>query len=219
MNTFLKIEGIPSPGARIYSLIAKKNPIMRDLYKDVADDVTSKITSGKVLDVGTGPGYLPIEIAGKSSRLEITGVDISPGMVKIANKNAINMGLSDRMEFHLASAAELPFDDGHFDLVLSTLSLHHWLHPAVYITEIHRVLKMNGEAWIYDIRRDTPKETETKLKRKYGWLLSFIFLNIVRAHSSIAVKEVEKIISSLEISFSSMKILDNGIFLKLQLSK
>ncbi|MCL7414289.1 MAG: class I SAM-dependent methyltransferase [ANME-2 cluster archaeon] len=219
MNKIFRIEGIPSPIAWIYSLIAKKNLIMGDLYKEVAYEVTSTITSGNVLDVGTGPGYLPFEIARRSSGLEITGIEFSPGMVEIARKNASDRGLSDNVEFQLASAADLPFEDGHFDVVLSTLSLHHRLHPAEYITEIHRVLKIDGEAWIYDIRRDTTKETNAKPKRKYGWWLSFIFLNIVRAHSSIRVKEVEEIISSLEISFSSTNILDTGVFLKLQLSK
>jgi len=42
------------------------------------------------------------------------------------------------------------------------------------IKEIYRVLKENGEAWIYDLSWDTTKEVEVRLRMKYGWLLSFL---------------------------------------------
>jgi len=57
--------------------------------------VFSRISSGRILDVRTGPGYLPLEIAKRSQNLEIIGIDISFAMVKIARGNAENMGLSE----------------------------------------------------------------------------------------------------------------------------
>ncbi len=55
---------------------------MKDFYKQVAEEVTSKVSSGKILDIGTGPGYVPLEIARKSVNLEIQAIDISPAMVR-----------------------------------------------------------------------------------------------------------------------------------------
>jgi ubiquinone/menaquinone biosynthesis C-methylase UbiE len=219
MSKILHMEGIPSPAAGIYSLIAKKNPIMRDVYRNVALEVTSRISSGLIIDIGTGPGYLPFEIAWLAPDQEIIGIDISPAMVKVARENAEERGLSDRVTFQVASAGDLPFDEDHIDLAVSTLSLHHWSHPAQYIAEIHRVLKNGGEAWIYDFRKDVPKEVKAQLRSRYGWWLSFVVHYIVRAHSSMKKNDAEKILSSPEIGFSSKNVVDKGILLKLQLIK
>jgi len=213
----LKIEGIPGLGAKGYSLFARKSLLLRDFHKEVAGEVFSRISSGRILDVGTGPGYLPLEIAKRSQNLEIIGIDISFTMVTIARRNAENMGLSERVKFDIGSAAILPFEDEYFDFVVSTASLHHWLKPMECIKEIYRVLKENGEAWIYDLRRDTTKEVEVQLRMKYGWFLSFL-LNIIRVHSSVTLKEVNDILSS-EIRFSRKSVEDKGVILKLRLLK
>ena len=81
MEKLLRIEGIPTPGAKVYSLIARKIPLLQELYKEVAEEVSSRISSGKILGVETGPGYLPLEIAKRAQNLEIIGIDISPAMV------------------------------------------------------------------------------------------------------------------------------------------
>jgi len=219
MKKLIKIEGIPSFGAKIYSLIGRKMPFLKDLYNEVAEEITARISSGKILDVGTGPGYLPLEIAKRAANLEIVGIDISPVMVKIAKRNAKDRGFSERVKFQIGNAANLPFDDGYFDFVISTLSFHHWLKPIECLNEIYRVLKENGEAWIYDVRRDTPKEVNAKLRDKYGWFLSFLFLNIVRAHSSVRRRDAEEILSSSEIVFSKKTVEDKGVILKLRLLK
>jgi ubiquinone/menaquinone biosynthesis C-methylase UbiE len=219
MKRLIKIEGIPSFGAKGYSLIGRKIPFLKDLYNEVAEEVTARISSGKILDVGTGPGYLPLEIAKRAPSLEIIGIDISHAMVKIANRNAKDRGFSDHVKFQIGNAANLPFEDGYFDFVISTLSFHHWLKPIECLNEIYRVLKENGEAWIYDVRRDTPKEVNAQLRDKYGWFLSFWFLNIVRAHSSVKLKDVEKILSSPKILFSKKIVEDKGVMLKLRLLK
>jgi ubiquinone/menaquinone biosynthesis C-methylase UbiE len=122
----MKIESIPAPGAYVYAWIAHTSPPLRALCNAVAREVTASITTGRILDVGTGPGYLPIEIATRAPGLELDGIDLSPAMVKLARKTAAKRGVADRVRFHRAHAAELPFDDGSFDLVISTLSFHHW---------------------------------------------------------------------------------------------
>jgi len=214
-----KIEAIPNFATKLYALIAKKSPCIRDMHREVAEEVCLKISSGRMLDVGTGPGYVPFEIAKRVSGLEIIGIDLSSGMVKIAKKKAKESGLSDRVRFEVANAAKLPFRDGYFDFVMSTLSLHHWLKPAECIKEIHRVLKKNGQAYIYDIWRDTPKEIDEQVRKKYGWFISFLFLAVVRAHSSIALREAEEILSSLEVNFAEKSAQPKGVLLKLQFLK
>jgi ubiquinone/menaquinone biosynthesis C-methylase UbiE len=214
-----KIEAIPDFMAGFYSLIARKSPCIRDIHTEVAREVAAEISSGRLLDIGTGPGYVPFEIAKRAPGLEIIGIDLSSGMIEIADRNARELGISERVRFEVADAARLPFEEGYFDFVISTLSLHHWRNPAACIKEIHRVLKENGRAYIYDLRRDATKEAESQLKKKYGWFLSFLFLKIVMLHSSITLSDAEEIISSLEVNFTQKTVQEKGVILKFYMIK
>lgn len=166
---FLKIESIPSFFAIGYSFLVAKNKVTRAIYEEIAEEIISKVSSGRILDVGTGPGFMPILIAKKAPEVEITGIDLSEGMVKLARKNSIKEGVSERVKIFKANAISMPFENEYFDFVLSTFSLHHWLKPVDCFKEILRVLKKGGEAWIYDIRKDTTKEAESHFKSKYGF--------------------------------------------------
>jgi ubiquinone/menaquinone biosynthesis C-methylase UbiE len=46
----------------------------------------------------------------------------------------------------------LPYPDDTFDLVVSSISQHHWTDPAAGLSEVHRVLRPGAQAWIYDFR-------------------------------------------------------------------
>jgi ubiquinone/menaquinone biosynthesis C-methylase UbiE len=48
--------------------------------------------------------------------------------------------------------AALAFPDQSFDLVVSTLSMHHWANPTAGLAEISRVLRLGGRALIWDLR-------------------------------------------------------------------
>jgi ubiquinone/menaquinone biosynthesis C-methylase UbiE len=137
-------------GAGPYSRIAPR--LLRGFYRCVADDVVSGLSRGAVLDVGAGPGTLALEIARRQPSLEVVGVDISPEMLAIARANAQREGLDGRVRFETGDAARLPFADRSFDLVVSTLSLHHWPDLAASLRELHRVLRPGGRAWLYDVR-------------------------------------------------------------------
>jgi ubiquinone/menaquinone biosynthesis C-methylase UbiE len=215
----MKIEAIPNPVTGIYAFIARKNPCIRDIHKEVAKEVCAKLSSGWVLDLGTGPGYLPFEIAKRAPDLKIIGIDLSSGMIDIAGKKANELGLAGRVTFETANASSLPFEDGSFDLVISTLSLHHWRDPKACFKEIYRVLKNNAEADIFDLRRDTTKEVNAEFRQRYGWFLYFLFLKFVRAHSSMTLRHAEDILSSVDAPFSKKSAQGIGVVIKLELVK
>jgi ubiquinone/menaquinone biosynthesis C-methylase UbiE len=100
-----------------------------------------------------------------------------------------------------------------------TLSLHHWSNPPACFKEIYRILKNNGQANIFDLRRDTTKEVDAEVKKKYGWFLSFLLLKFVRAHSSMRLKQAEDILSSVDAPFSKKSVQGTGIVLNLQVVK
>jgi ubiquinone/menaquinone biosynthesis C-methylase UbiE len=101
-----------------------------------------------VLDVGTGPGVLLVELARRRPDLRLTGVDLSADMIAAAARN-----LGDRADVRAADVTDLPFEDGTFDLVVSSLSLHHWDDPAGAVPELARVLRTGGRVLIYDFPR------------------------------------------------------------------
>ncbi len=141
-------ERIPWFAARLYDQIAAG--AIETYYKEVAESVTDHTSHGLVLDVGTGPGYLPIEIVKRAPRIKVVGIDSSKALVRIAQQNAERHGLSDRVRFVKCDGNRLDFANDSYDLVISTGSLHAWKNPVLVINECFRVLKPGCEAWLLD---------------------------------------------------------------------
>jgi ubiquinone/menaquinone biosynthesis C-methylase UbiE len=137
--------------ARVYDLIA--GVLASPLYRRVVADVTEVALppGAVVLDVGTGPGRVARLIAAACPKVEVEGIDLSPEMIARATSTA-NTTSTRNLRFQVADVAALPFADDSVDLVVSTLSLHHWDDPAAGLNEIVRVLSADGQAWIYDFR-------------------------------------------------------------------
>ncbi|MGA9141756.1 MAG: class I SAM-dependent methyltransferase [Methanocella sp.] len=169
----LEPEAIPYPFSRFYAALTGSR-IFSDFYSIVAKQVEDRLKTGRVLDIGTGPGKLPIMIAEDSHMLRVTGVDLSSDMVKIAENEARHKGLKNA-EFRQGNASELPFRDTEFDLVLTTLSFHHWKQPETALDEIYRVLREGGEAWIYDVPRKIDTAMFQHMIHRYGFLRSWMF--------------------------------------------
>ncbi|MBI5167823.1 MAG: class I SAM-dependent methyltransferase [candidate division NC10 bacterium] len=205
MGGWVKRGGIKSLGARYYAWITRVSPAVRDFYELVVSEVAGTLNSGRVLDVGTGPGYLPIKIAERLPSVKVIGVDISEDMIKIACRNVENAHLSNQIELLVEDGAETSIAPESIDLVISTASLHHWTRPIQVINEIHRVLKGGREAWIYDVLRDATQEMVLYLRGRYG-LLGPILYRIVRSHSSVSMEYVEGILKDPENRFPSYNI-------------
>jgi SAM-dependent methyltransferase len=119
----------------------------------VAEIGSSAGDGARVLEVGCGPGHLSIRMA-QELGLDITGLDLDPAMIEVARANA-ERAADDNGHlptFVAGDAAALPFPDASFDLVVSTLSLHHWSNPRAGLAEIGRVLRPDGRALVWDLR-------------------------------------------------------------------
>jgi ubiquinone/menaquinone biosynthesis C-methylase UbiE len=119
----------------------------------VADISAAGLGSGaRVLDVGTGPGGVPLAIARAQPLLRVDGLDLSEDMIAYAREATADAGLADRVTFTVGDVARLPYPDGTFDLVVSSMSQHHWRDVRGGVREVRRVLRPGGRAWIYDAR-------------------------------------------------------------------
>jgi SAM-dependent methyltransferase len=128
--------------------------LLSPLVKRVAADAAAVAPDGvRVLEVGCGPGHLSIRLA-RHHGLEVTGLDLDPAMITRARANANRLGNGDgrRPAFLVGDVAALAFPDQSFDLVVSTLSMHHWADPTAGLAEIGRVLRPGAQALIWDFR-------------------------------------------------------------------
>jgi ubiquinone/menaquinone biosynthesis C-methylase UbiE len=211
------MEAIKGIGAKFYSILQGVSPLRKKLFGDIAEDICKYITSGIILDVGTGPGNLPFEIA-KRSKLEIVGIDLSESMITIARKNKQKICPGANIRFEVADSVKLPFADESFDLVVSTMSMHHWSKPQLGVSEIGRVLKKTGTALIYDIWSDISKERSAEVRKKYGFFPWLVLIQIVRRHSSTTRNRAQEIIASSHYPFASVAIEEFDFLLKIRVA-
>ncbi len=159
-------ERIPWFAAGLYSELARGAG--GKYYRQVAEEIAAAANQGSILDVGTGPGYLPIEIARIAPHVKIDGIDLTKRMIIFARVNAEEAGVSDRIRFTVGNGNRTAFQDNSFDMVISTGAFHSWRNPVKVMNECRRVLKPGKEAWIYDpaqiVTRETRKPLQEKLK-------------------------------------------------------
>jgi ubiquinone/menaquinone biosynthesis C-methylase UbiE len=144
--------GILLGDARVYD--AHSRLLLGSLHRRIAADAAAAAPDGaRVLEVGCGPGHLSIRLACQYG-LDVTGVDLDPAMIERARANADRTSDGDerRPSFVVGDVASLAFPDGSFDLVVSTLSMHHWADPTAGLAEIGRALRPEGRALVWDLR-------------------------------------------------------------------
>lgn len=150
------IEGVPFPGAMLYAFLATKQ--LRTLYASIADEIAASGHFERILDIGTGPGYLPIEIALRDADAVISGIDPSNDMVQIAEANARASRVGKNVDFGVGGPLSLPYPGRYFGMVTSVNVLHHWKNPSAVFDEVHHVLVPGGQFWICDYRHEIPIE-------------------------------------------------------------
>ncbi len=109
--------------------------------------------TGLLLDVGTGPGGIPLKIARHCANLRVVGIDRSANMILAARRAAREESLSSRALFFVGDASQLCFPDESFDWVLSNSLLHHLRNPLAVLNEMARVARPNGTVLLRDLRR------------------------------------------------------------------
>ena len=111
-----------------------------------------------VLEVGCGTGEIALRAKARSGPSgSVAGIDPSPEMIAVARQKAARAKLD--VDYRVATVEALPFADATFDVVLSSLMMHHLpedLKPRA-VAEIRRVLKPGGRLLVVDFKEPTSR--------------------------------------------------------------
>ncbi len=130
------------------------SPPMRSVRSLLARYAVAGSPPWRILDVGCGPGWFPLELADYASAATVVGVDLSRPMLTTATAHAAASRHGSRVHFAQTRGEVLPFADGTFDLVVSTLALHHLQDPVAALAELRRVTRPSARIVVFDTRRD-----------------------------------------------------------------
>lgn len=127
----------------------------RPLYRLFRRDIRTLNIRGDYLEMGAGSGLLAAMLAEDAIATSITAVDISADDVVVCSEFVRERGLASRVR---CLAGDVLDEDlmqglGQFDLVYSTLALHHWRDPARAVGQLWGAVKEGGALYICDFRR------------------------------------------------------------------
>lgn len=145
-----------------------------------------------VLDVGCGTGSLALAAKVRvGAGGAVHGIDASKEMIEQASRKAQRRRMP--VDFRIASVEALPFPDHSFDVVCSTLMLHHLPRPLrrACAGEIARVLRPGGRVLMADF--------QAPARRRKGWLAH------LHRHGSVKVEEVRELLVS-----TGFRMLESG---------
>jgi ubiquinone/menaquinone biosynthesis C-methylase UbiE len=131
---------------------------------DYCMSLLTPVENKVILEIGCGNGVQSMYIKNKYKPLSITGVDLNPANIEIANseKERINTD-KDNITFHVDDAQNLSkIRSGSIDVLLNIESAFHYPDKSAFLKEVCRVLKPGGEYLIADILSTRPERNGIK---------------------------------------------------------
>ncbi len=181
----------------------------------------------RVLDLGCGDGTYTRELADRGGAALVVGIDPVSEAVEVARQKHG----SDRVEFHVAGAERLPYDDRSFDIVLLRGVLHHMREPLLGLAEALRagrsvvVLEPNGYSPVLKVleqvspyhrahkeRSFAPREIERWVTLMGGRVLHRRFGNLVPVFCPAPLARVLKILEPAVERVPVLRAVSCGVF-------
>lgn len=132
-----------------------------NLYKKFGYDIEkerkfildkAKPLYGNILEIGTGKGYLALELAKQG--FKFTSIDISKEDQEFARLNLKYFGLEKYVNFRIENAENLSFGDKSFDIIFLVNVVHHLTNPFRVMDEVIRVVTSGGKIILSDFTKD-----------------------------------------------------------------
>ena len=128
-----------------------------DLYEHLASIIQKYVPSSHsfIIDLGTGPGLLSIQIFRKIPQVTIIGIDPLVKMLQLAKENVKNTNFQT-FEPIVGVSENIPMKNNTVDIIASRFSLPYWTQPDKSFQEMIRVLKPGGKVVLEALNRDFP---------------------------------------------------------------
>ena len=124
-----------------------------------------EFTEGHILDLGCGPGDIPVRFARALPFCRITGVDASAPMVRLAEEAVQQAGLSGRITFRCERFQDLA-GVSVADAAISNSLLHHVPNPLQFWYRLRQLVKPGSPVLVMDLLRpDSPEEAQSIVDR------------------------------------------------------
>jgi ubiquinone/menaquinone biosynthesis C-methylase UbiE len=111
-------------------------------------DALGREPVGRLLDIACGPGILVAALAPHAA--EVVGLDLTPAMLAKARERCRAQGIAN-VSLVEGDATRMSFPDGHFDVVVTRLAIHHFPDPSAVLKEARRVLRRDGRLVLADV--------------------------------------------------------------------
>jgi ubiquinone/menaquinone biosynthesis C-methylase UbiE len=125
------------------------------MYRGILKDIRANGISGNYLEMGAGPGLLAVMVVRQKPDINITAIDLSPGMATVANEYISKNGLENRIRYLVGDVNDEKMLQklGNFNFVYSTFSMHDWKAPENSLRNLWNSVEDKGMMYIYDFKR------------------------------------------------------------------
>ncbi len=186
--------------------ISIADTVLKPAYGPLAEQIVNEYNlverEGIGIDLGSGPGHLIVELCKRTRRVQWINADINPHFFPFFSKAAQEAGVEHRVRAIFADAQALPFEDNYAEIIVSRGSFQFWENKRLAFSEIHRVLKPGGDAFIgRGFSENLPVEIAQNIRSRQGENGKGPQYNIARTAA-----ELQEIMLALEINDYRIRI-------------
>ncbi len=131
-------------------------------------ELAGRLDEARAVDLGTGPGDIPVLVARAMPGWSITAVDASEPMLRYAHEAASAAGLADRIRLLLADVKDTGLPAGGFDVVFSNSILHHITDTASFWSEVRRIAAPGAVVLVRDLARPDSASSAEQIVHTYA---------------------------------------------------
>jgi len=173
---------------------------------------------GAAVDIGCGPGTIPLMVVERIPEIHVTAVDLSEKMLAHARRLAAASPHAARLAFELGDAKGMGHEMHSFDTVFSNTILHHIPDPTHLLMEAERLLAPGGTLLIRDLYRPANQAELDRLVAKHAANDTPYNRELFRAslHAALTIEELEGIAEDAELADAEL-VIDSDRHMSLQL--